>query len=126
MNNEILIEVSSFGFKYAPPEDADIVLDVRFLQNPFYVEELKPLTGLDQRVRDYVKSFEETKEFLDKLFDMIDFMIPHYIKKGREKLKIAFGCTGGRHRSVTVAEELYSHLKASGYNTVKYHRDTEK
>ena len=126
MHNEILIEVSSFGFKYAPPENADIVFDVRFLQNPYYVEELKPLTGLDQKVRDYVKGFDETKEFLDKLFDMIDFLIPLYIKKEREKLSVAFGCTGGRHRSVTAAEELYLHLQQAGYKVKKHHRDIEK
>lgn len=122
----ITLDVMSFGFKHGYPESADIVFDVRFLQNPFYVEELKPLTGLDERVREYVKQFEETKQFTDKLFDMIDFMIPHYAKKSREKLVIAFGCTGGKHRSVTMAEELFSHLDKEGYRVTRHHRDIEK
>ncbi len=125
-NEKISIEIMSFGFKHGSPENADIVFDVRFLQNPYYIEHLKPLTGLDESVREYVKSFSETKEFLGKLFDMIDFLIPHYIKKDRESITVAFGCTGGKHRSVTVAEELYSHLKDKGYQTVKNHRDIEK
>jgi len=122
----ITLDVMSFGFKHGYPENADIVFDVRFLQNPFYIEELKPLTGLDERVREYVKQFEETKQFTDKLFDMIDFVVPHYAKKGRESIVIAFGCTGGKHRSVTMAEELALHLKDAGYRVVKHHRDIEK
>ena len=124
--NNFTVEISSFGFKYAPPENADIVFDVRFLQNPYYVEELKPLTGLDQRVRDYIESFDESKEFFKKLFDMIDFLIPLYIEKERTDIKIAFGCTGGKHRSVTAAEKLYSHLTNAGYDAKKHHRDIEK
>ena len=127
MPNEIfLIEVMSFGFRYGSPENADIVFDVRFLQNPYYMEHLKPLTGLDERVRSYVKSFDETLQFMDKLFDLIDFLIPNYKKKNRERLTVAFGCTGGKHRSVTMAEELFAHLKSAGHTTVKNHRDIEK
>ena len=120
------VKIMSFGFKYGPPENADLVFDVRFLQNPYYVEELKPLTGLDERVRNYVKSFDETKEFTEKLFDMIDFMVPYYIKGDRTSVVIAFGCTGGKHRSVTMAEETFSHLQNIGYNVAKHHRDIEK
>ena len=120
------ITVMSFGFKYAPPEDADLVFDVRFLQNPYYVEELKPLTGLDERVRNYVKSFDETEKFTEKLFDMIDFILPRYIKGERKSVVIAFGCTGGKHRSVTMAEEMFCHLQNAGYNVKKHHRDIEK
>ena len=123
---KFIIEVMSFGFKHGYPENADIVFDVRFLQNPYYIEHLKFLTGLDESVREYVKSFSETTNFLEKLFDMIDFLIPHYIKKDRESITVAFGCTGGKHRSVTVAEEVYSHLKDREYQIVKNHRDIEK
>lgn len=125
-NEKFSIEIMSFGFKHGSPENADIVFDVRFLQNPFYVEELKPLTGLDERVRNYVKSFDETITFLEKLFDMIGFLIPLYMKKERENITVAFGCTGGKHRSVTMAEELSFYLKDAGYNIIKNHRDIEK
>ena len=122
----IAIDIMSFGFKYGPPENADLVFDVRFLQNPYYVGELKPLTGLDERVRNYVKKFDETQKFMDKLFDMIDFIVPYYIKGERTSVSIAFGCTGGKHRSVTMAEELFSHLQGTDYKVEKYHRDIEK
>lgn len=123
---DIVIDVMSFGFKHGAPENADLVFDVRFLPNPFYIDELKPLTGLDERVSGYVKKFDETKEFIHKLFDMIDFLVPHYIKGSRPEIVIAIGCTGGKHRSVTVAEELYNHLKESEYKVVKHHRDIQK
>ena len=121
-----VIDVMSFGFKHGAPENADLVFDVRFLPNPFYVDELKPLTGLDERVSSYVKKFDETKEFIHKLFDMIDFLVPQYIKGGRPEIVIAIGCTGGKHRSVALAEELYDHLKKSGQEVVKHHRDIQK
>ncbi|MBQ2896888.1 MAG: hypothetical protein IJE46_01005 [Clostridia bacterium] len=121
-----VIEVVSFGFKHGIPQNADLVFDVRFLPNPFYVDELKPLTGLDERVSEYVKKFDETKEFIHKLFDMIDFLVPQYMKGSRLRLVIAIGCTGGKHRSVTIAEELYNHLKESEYKVVKHHSDIQK
>ena len=104
--NSLMISVTSFGFKYGIPSDADLVFDVRFLPNPYYIDELKHQTGNDKPVQDYVKSFPQTKEFMDKLVDMITFLIPNYVKEGKNQLVIAIGCTGGRHRSVTLANEL--------------------
>ena len=100
------IEVMSFGFKYGMPIDADIVMDVRFLPNPFYIPELRPFTGLDKRVFDYVMNKEETEDFYQKLLDLLETAIPGYIKEGKEKLTIAIGCTGGQHRSVSIAQQL--------------------
>ena len=105
------INIVSFGFKYGIPADADLVLDVRFLPNPFYIDELKNKTGLDKEVRDYVCQFEETGKFLDKLEDMLDFLIPNYVKEGKSNLVVAIGCTGGKHRSVTLASSLYDRMK---------------
>ena len=119
-----MISVTSFGFKYGIPSDADLVFDVRFLPNPYYIDELKHQTGNDKPVQDYVKSFPQTKEFMDKLVDMITFLIPNYVKEGKNQLVIAIGCTGGRHRSVTLANELYERLKDKGdYGIKLYHRD---
>lgn len=100
------IEVMSFGFKYGIPIDADIVMDVRFLPNPFYIPQLKPFTGLDRKVFDYVMNKKETKVFYSKFLDMLEVAIPGYIKEGKEKLTIAIGCTGGQHRSVSIARQL--------------------
>lgn len=100
------IEVMSFGFKYGIPIDADIVMDVRFLPNPFYIPQLKPFTGLDRKVFDYVMSKKETQVFYSKFLDMLEVAIPGYIKEGKEKLTIAIGCTGGQHRSVSIARQL--------------------
>ena len=119
----IIANVISFGFKYGVPMDVDLVFDVRFLPNPYYIEELKPKTGMNKEVRDYVNSFPQTKEFETKLYDMIDFLIPHYIEEGKNQLIIAIGCTGGKHRSVTIAESLAKHLKDNNYRTVVSHRD---
>ena len=105
------VNIVSFGFKYGIPADADLVLDVRFLPNPFYIEELKTKTGLDKEVRDYVLQFKETGEFLDKLEDMLNFLMPNYVKEGKYNLVVAIGCTGGKHRSVTLASSLYERLK---------------
>jgi UPF0042 nucleotide-binding protein len=119
--------VVSFGFKHGIPADADLVFDVRFLPNPFYIEELKPLTGNDAPVHDYVMSFPEAKEFLDKLTDMINFLIPNYVKEGKYQLVIGIGCTGGKHRSVCLAEEIYAMLSDNGgYGLRLEHRDIEK
>lgn len=116
----------SFGFKYGIPTDADLVFDVRFLPNPFYVEELKPLTGNDQEVYDYVMKFLNAGEFLNKLKEMLDFLIPNYIIEGKNQLVIAIGCTGGKHRSVTLTNALYKEYENSEYGCKKEHRDIEK
>lgn len=122
--NSLMITLISFGFKYGIPSDADLVFDVRFLPNPFYLEELRPKTGNDREVRDYVMSFPESEEFLDKLTDMIQFLIPNYIKEGKYRLVVAIGCTGGQHRSVTIANELHDRMKNRGsYGLKLYHRD---
>lgn len=122
----IMVTVLSFGFKYGIPSDADLVFDVRFLPNPFYVPELKVLTGNDVAVRDYVMDCEESRIFLDKLVDMCSFLIPNYVKEGKNQLLIAIGCTGGKHRSVTLANELHSDLKKQGHSVVIAHRDIDK
>ncbi len=122
--NSLMINVMSFGFKHGIPLDADLVFDVRFLPNPFYIDELKLKTGNDKEVRDYVMSFPEAEEFLKKLADMIEFLIPNYVKEGKHRLVIAVGCTGGRHRSVTLANALYEALKNKGnYGLSINHRD---
>ncbi len=120
------INVLSFGFKYGLPIDSDLVFDVRFLPNPFYIPELKEKTGLDREVSDYVKNSPITAEFTNKLMDMIDFLIPHYTEEGKSNLVIAVGCTGGKHRSVTVANEVYSFLVSKGLNADITHRDINK
>lgn len=122
--NSLMVTVMSFGFKHGIPADADLVLDVRFLPNPFYIDELKCKTGMDREVQDYVLSFAEAEVFLEKLTDMIQFLMPHYIKEGKNRLVVAIGCTGGQHRSVTLARELYRRMKGrGGYGCKLYHRD---
>ena len=125
--NSLMITVLSFGFKNGIPADADLVFDVRFLPNPFYIDELKHKTGNDKEVQDYVMSFPEASAFLGKLIDMLDFLIPNYIKEGKHQLVIGIGCTGGKHRSVTLANELYTGIKERGNYGVKlYHRDIKQ
>ncbi len=120
----LIIRVLSFGFKYGIPADADLVFDVRFLPNPFYIDELKLMTGNDAPVHDYVMSFPEAGEFLEKVSDLLHFLIPNYVKEGKHQLVIAIGCTGGRHRSVTLAGEIYERLKKQGkYGITITHRD---
>ncbi|MDR9824419.1 RNase adapter RapZ, partial [Vibrio sp. FNV 38] len=122
--NSLMIRVVSFGFKYGIPSDADLVMDVRFLPNPFYIDELKHLTGEDREVRDYVLSFPEASEFLKQFDGMLDFLIPNYIREGKHQLVIAIGCTGGKHRSVTLANALYGILEKKGkYGISVSHRD---
>ncbi len=116
----------SFGFKYGIPTDADLVFDVRFLPNPFYIDELKNLTGNDADVYNYVMKFSQAEEFLGKLKGMLDFLIPHYIMEGKNQLVIAIGCTGGKHRSVTLTNALYKQYENSEYGCKKEHRDIEK
>ena len=123
----LFITILSFGFKYGIPVDSDLVFDVRFLPNPYYVEGLRAKTGNDQEIQEYVLQFKEAHEFLDKLTDMIDFLIPNYISEGKNQLVISIGCTGGKHRSVTLANELYKRLaKKTEYGLKIEHRDIEK
>lgn len=123
----MMISVLSFGFKYGIPADADLVFDVRFLPNPYYVDKLRPMTGLDDSVFNYVMDNETAKRFMGKLEDMVNFLIPNYVQEGKTSLVIAIGCTGGKHRSVTIARELYSRLiKNNEYGFRLEHRDVEK
>lgn len=124
--NSLMVNVMSFGFKNGIPSDADLVFDVRFLPNPFYIDELKHQTGNDKPVQDYVMSFPEAEQFLDKLTDMLLFLIPNYVKEGKYQLIVGIGCTGGKHRSVTLANELYKRLKNKGnYGLTIQHRDVK-
>ncbi len=116
----------SFGFKYGIPTDADLVFDVRFLPNPFYVESLKALTGNDREVYDYVMESDKAVEFLRKMKDMLDFLIPNYMTEGKTQLVIAIGCTGGKHRSVTLTNAIYKEFENTEYGCKKEHRDIEK
>lgn len=122
----IIINIVSFGFKYGVPSDIDLVFDVRFLPNPFYIDDLKLKTGNDKPVNDYVMKFEESKIFLDKLIDMVKFLIPNYIKEGKNRLVIGIGCTGGKHRSVTLANQLFYALESFKHNIFICHRDVDK
>lgn len=125
--NSLMVNIVSFGFKNGIPQDADLIFDVRFLPNPFYIEELKEKTGNDVEVQEYVKSFKETTEFMEKLTDMVRFLIPNYVKEGKHQLIIGIGCTGGQHRSVTLANELYRQLLDKGSYGLKItHRDAKK
>lgn len=125
--NSLMVSIVSFGFKNGIPADVDLVFDVRFLPNPFYIDELKHKTGNDKEVQDYVMSFPEASTFLNKLTDMLDFLIPNYVKEGKHQLVIGIGCTGGKHRSVTLANELYVRLKDHGnFGTKLYHRDIKQ
>lgn len=120
------VTILSFGFKYGIPEDSDLVFDVRFLPNPYYVPELKPLTGNDHEVYDYVMESEQARIFDKKLFEMISFLIPNYITEGKNQLVISIGCTGGKHRSVTIANALAKHMKQLPYSIKVEHRDIDK
>jgi len=121
----LMVNITSFGFKHGILQDADLVFDVRFLPNPYYVDELKQKTGNDKEVQDYVLQFEETEIFLKKIKDLLDFLIPNYIKEGKNQLVIGVGCTGGKHRSVTLANEIYKALKEDDreYGVTLNHRD---
>ena len=119
------VTIKSFGFKHGLPVEADILFDVRFMPNPFYILELRPKTGLDSIIKDYVFGFEQSNEFFKKLCDMLDFLLPYYIDEGKRYFVICFGCTGGRHRSPAVAEALMEHLKEQGYPVDCIHRDID-
>lgn len=125
--NSLMINIVSFGFKNGIPADADLVFDVRFLPNPFYIDELKHKTGKDKEVQDYVMQYEESTVFLDKLEDLLEFLVPNYVKEGKYQLVIGIGCTGGKHRSVTLANELYKRMKDKGnYGLKLSHRDIKQ
>lgn len=124
--NNLMVTVLSFGFKYGIPSDADIVFDVRFLPNPYYVEELRPLTGNDKKIQDYVMKAPEAEEFLERIDGLIQFLLPNYVKEGKSSLVIAVGCTGGKHRSVTLANAIAKRLSKTPYGCKVEHRDIEK
>ncbi len=123
----LFVTILSFGYKYGIPADSDLVFDVRFLPNPYYVEELRKKTGMDQEIKDFVMKYEEAHVFMDKLYDLVQFLLPNYVKEGKSKLVISIGCTGGKHRSVTLAEELYQRLSEDDrYGLKIVHRDIDK
>ncbi len=122
----ILLSFVTFGFKHGVPNDCDIVVDTRCLPNPFYIPELRDKTGLDSEVYDYVFSFEDTKIFVNKLIDFLDFSVPLYRKEGKAELVVGVGCTGGHHRSVAIAETLRNHFREKGYKSSVFHRDMKK
>ena len=124
--NNFIINIVSFGFKYGIPRDADLVFDVRFLPNPYYDLELRPLTGNDEAIQNFVMQFDEAKEFMNKIVDLLEFLIPNYIKEGKNGLVVAVGCTGGKHRSVTLANGIFKELEALPYSVRIVHRDIEK
>lgn len=125
-DKDISITVLSFGFKYGIPVDSDLVFDVRFIPNPFYIPTLKPFSGNDKTVKDYVLEQEETKGFIEKLDDMLDFLVPNYKKEGKRQLIISIGCTGGRHRSVAIANEIDRRLNIRNFNSSVEHRDIKE
>ena len=124
--SNFFVTILSFGFKYGIPSDSDLVFDVRFLPNPYYIDSMRPQTGNDKAVYDYVMQSPLSGEFLDKLEDMVRFLIPNYVAEGKNQLVISIGCTGGKHRSVTLANALYSRLKSMEYGLKVEHRDIEK
>ncbi len=123
---KILVSFVSFGFRHGVPDDADLVFDVRFLPNPHFVPEFRPLTGRDPKVAKYIRSFPQTSEFIQRISDLLIYLLPHYIHEGKSYLTIAFGCTGGQHRSVMIAEDVAKRLKKAGYRVKVSHRDSPK
>lgn len=119
----ILVSCVSFGYRHGVPQDADLVFDVRFLPNPHFVPELRPYTGRHPQVAKYIRSFPQTQEFIGRVSDMLIYLLPHYVREGKSYLTIGFGCTGGRHRSVMIAEELKKRIAKAGYNVKVAHRD---
>lgn len=126
IKREIDVTVLSFGYKHGLPLDADLVFDVRFLPNPFYVDELRHLTGLDRPVAEFVFKCPQTRSFMEKIENMLDFLLPLYIEEGKLSLNIAIGCTGGHHRSVAIASALTDYLNAEGVNAINTNRDIDK
>jgi UPF0042 nucleotide-binding protein len=125
-DRSLIVSSNSFGFKNGVPVEADLVLDVRFLPNPHFVPEFQKLTGKHPKVEKYIRQFSQTTEFLERTTDMLKFLLPHYIKEGKSYLTVAFGCTGGQHRSVFIAEEMKKRLAAEGYQVKTAHRDMPK
>lgn len=123
-NNNILVSCVSFGFRHGVPEDADLVFDVRFLPNPHFVPEFRALTGRNPKVAKYIRSFPQTKEFINRISQLLVYLLPHYIREGKSYLTISFGCTGGQHRSVMIAEDVSKHLGKAGYRVKVVHRDS--
>ena len=123
---QLSVTILSFGFKYGIPVDSDLVFDVRFIPNPFYIPELKPYSGNEEPVKKYVLEQEETKGFIKRVDDLLEFLIPNYKKEGKRQLIISIGCTGGRHRSVAIANELYENLLSKDYNISIEHRDIKE
>jgi UPF0042 nucleotide-binding protein len=122
--NNILVSCVSFGFKHGVPEDADLMFDVRFLPNPHFVPEFRPLTGRDPKVAKYIRSFPQTKEFIKRISKLLIYLLPHYVREGKSYLTISFGCTGGQHRSVMIAEDVCKGLRQAGYRVKVVHRDS--
>jgi UPF0042 nucleotide-binding protein len=122
--NNILVSCVSFGFKHGVPEDADLVFDVRFLPNPHFVPEFRPLTGRDPKVAKYIRSFPQSREFIKRISGLLIYLLPHYIREGKSYLTISFGCTGGQHRSVMIAEDVSKRLSKAGYRVKVVHRDS--
>ena len=122
----LIAHLVSFGFRYGLPADADLVFDVRFLPNPHYVPDLQPLTGLDDRVREYVLRWPSARRLLQQLEELLDFLLPHYVNEGKTQLTVAIGCTGGQHRSVVITEALAAHLRNQGHRVLVEHRDVER
>jgi UPF0042 nucleotide-binding protein len=125
-DKNILVSCVSFGFKHGVPEDADLVFDVRFLPNPHFVPEFRPLTGKDARVAKYIRSFPQTQEFINRISELLVYLLPHYVREGKSYLTISFGCTGGQHRSVMIAEDVSRALRKAGYRVKVLHRDSPK
>jgi UPF0042 nucleotide-binding protein len=123
---DILISIVSFGYKTGVPSDVDLVFDVRFLPNPHFVPEFRPLTGRHPQVAKYIRSFPQTQEFIDRISDLLIYLIPHYIREGKSYLTIAFGCTGGQHRSVMISEDVKKRLAKAGYRVKVVHRDSPR
>ena len=125
-DKDILVSVVSFGYKGGVPEDADLLFDVRFLPNPHFVPEFRPFTGRHPRVAKYIRSFPQTQEFIDRISELLIYLLPHYVREGKNYLTIAFGCTGGQHRSVLISEEVKKRLAKAGYRVKVSHRDSPK
>src|SRR2546426_5189722 len=125
-DKNIMVSCVSFGFKHGVPEDADLLFDVRFLPNPHFVPEFRPLTGRHPKVARYIRSFPQTREFIDRISELLVYLLPHYIREGKSYLTIAFGCTGGHHRSVMITDQIHKHLSDAGYRAKVTHRDLSK
>ncbi|HEY6253682.1 MAG TPA: RNase adapter RapZ, partial [Candidatus Angelobacter sp.] len=125
-DQNILVSCVSFGYKAGVPNDADLVFDVRFLPNPHFVPAFRPFTGRHPQVAKYIRSFPQTQEFIDRISELLVYLIPHYVREGKSYLTIAFGCTGGQHRSVMIAEDVKKRLAKAGYKVKVTHRDCPK